>query len=888
MTQTARALAAAVTFASLAAASPLSATDGNIYPGVNPVATTGAQATASLLAGGAYRIDLPAANPSLLGRKWSVVWGCPAPGMEAASVYFGALRLNGVSALSVGVTADDVAVWEVPDAQLPQSPAEGKQYAVGVPGGHCAVGVQLRQSMQVAQHARTYWIDRPAAYFRDLTAPSVGLQALSGGWLNAATGSIAVSWTATDNMGADGIRQQRVVVGGIAKWSGEPGQGAFGVGVDLAGVPDGAQAVQVVADGDGTAAGSAQGTVLIDRMPPVASVPTVTAAASAAQATFSWSASDGASGVAGAQVEVNAAVDGSATGQWLTVGGEIAGGGPATVTAPVSGIANGLHAVRVRVRDVAGNVSYSPLAALVLDTTPPTVTITPPPAGPVRRLDLGVHLDDNLAALIGLSLTSVDVNAAPDGSASGTWMRLATLALAPGAGTVPLDFAGLIDGTHALRVRTANGGDHPELVGEATVVVGVDQTSPTLTDVSFSRPGPDMLDVAWIATDARAGVATARLEWRDGAVWRTVASRPVGAGAGQMSVDIAALPSGVHGVRLVVGDGAGNESAASGPIGGVAVDHTPPAITGVRLVAGSPWSLAWTVVDGDVGQCAVTIAVNGAGTAGAWREIARLSASTGARTAALPVEGLTAGAYRVQLRVCDAVGNTTTVEVGGLTVGSPSTLSEARSTLAIAGVRARKVGGRSTTTATLTFGRRLVLTGRLTDVTARPLSRHPIVVRGTGGVAIGSAVTGANGRFQLRVRPIRGGAVTVAAVAGGHDVPTDQLSAVRVRVRPSATLRASTRKAVALGAPVVFSGVAGPAPSLLARTAPKTVVLEWRDPARGWRPVLNGTLGQDGAYRFEWRFQTPGQRAVMRVRLPAELGWGLETGQSAPVTVTVR
>lgn len=867
-------------------ASTATATDGALYPGGTPTVSVGAQTTTTALGSGAHQIDIAAANPVLSGRKWSAEWGCT-PGSEAAYVYFGALRLNGHSAAGIDVVGNGAILWTLPDTLMPQSPSEGAQYTVGFPSGVCVAAIQLRQSMQVAQHARRYWVDRPVVVYRDLTAPAVALQTLPGGWLNAATSGLTVPWTASDNYGGDGMRQHRVSVAGAVKWSGEPGQGTHQVTVDLAGVPDGQQSVVVTVDGDGTAAGQALAHVLVDRTAPSVASPTVLAGPTVRQVVAGWSVGDPTSGVAASQLEVNTAPDGSVTGQWVPVGPEAAGSGDRGATVDLPGLADGVHAVRVRARDAAGNVGYSGLSALVLDTTAPTVSIQPPPAAPVRALGLTVGLADNLAGAIGLGVTEIDVNTAPDGSASGAWQRLRASLLPPGTSTVQLDFAGLVDGDHLLRVRTANGGDHPELVGEAVAVVRVDQTSPVVSDVAFERVSADALVVRWIGSDARAGVAHATIEWLDGITWRPIVSRPMGGGSQSLTADLTSIPAGHHRLRLMVTDAAGNATLVAGPAGGVAVDHGAPAVTGLRLVGGPPWSLAWTVVDADAAGCIARVAVAGAGTNG-WREVATAAAVAGANSVRLPTAELAVGSYRMRLSVCDAVGNVTTVETGGLIVGPAAGPGEARVSAVIRGARVRAVAGLRTTTARVVAGGRLVLTGRLTGVDGRALRGQALVARGSGGEPIGSAVTGAGGTFTMRVRPLRGGTVTVVASSGAIDLPTEQLTRIRVRVTPAITLRASTRSAVALGAPVVLSGRVLPSPAALGRTSTKSIVLEWHDAARGWRPVLNGTLAANGTFRFSWRFQSPAAAVRLRARVPAELGWGLESGVSAPVSVRVR
>jgi hypothetical protein len=112
---------------------------------------------------------------------------------------------------------------------------------------------------------------------------------------------------------------------------------------------------------------------------------------------------------------------------------------------------------------------------------------------------------------------------------------------------------------------------------------------------------------------------------------------------------------------------------------------------------------------------------------------------------------------------------------------------------------------------------------------------------------------------------------------------------IRVLVRPRVTLIASSRQAVAFGAPVTFTGLLRPAPALLGGYARKGIVLEWRDPLRHvWRPVLNARVARDGRFALSWRFGVRNLTIPMRVRVPIERGWPLGPALTAPIPIAVR
>lgn len=904
----------------LAVLSPAaSATDGNLYLAGASIWATGSPFSATVLGGPVWQIGAPATLvPG--GSKWEMNWGCPVAGSEIASVHWAALRNAAASHLEQQVAVNGTPVWAEADAGIPQSPAGGRAYAIGLPGGACNVHLRLWQTETRQQHARTYWIDNPRVLVRDLTAPSVVVRAVTGGWIRQGQNAIEVHWSAGDNFGSDGIGWQRVSVAGIEKWAGAPGQGDHGVAIDLSGVTDGAHTAWVHVDGDGTLPAGAGGTVYVDRTPPAAWGMNVAYPGAPGRADLAWTSGDNLSGAIAAEAQLNAATDGSVGPSWVAVAGT-AGGAASFASAPVHRVPDGVHAWRVQTTDAAGNTGISPAASqVVVDTTPPTVALAPVSDAWTGHLPLDVTIGDNLQGPLGLGTTDVEVNLNADGSALGAWRTLATGPWAPGRHQQRIALTGLSDGPHQVRVRTRNGGPFQHtLVTERTAVVNVDLTSPTLSGATFTPQGNDAVRVDWVAQDAASGVASARVDWLDRGQWKTLAAGAAANGAASLLVSTASLPEGTVQLRLVVIDGAGNSSEASAPLGSAGVDRTAPAISELRLEGGPPWTVVWRQEDAAMGECAGTIAVRGAATED-WRELVRTAPQSGPMRVLLPVDGLAPGTYRVRVTACDRAGNTASAETAGLAIAGPdgavppaivisaaelgglgspgadaarpdalARYRHARLTLRVRGARIERFGGRPFWVSALRYGQSIQVDGRLLSQAGRPMQRIEIVARGYKDRLLTRTATRRDGRFRMTVRPDAGGIIRVGVPAGAEVLPARANAGIRVRMLPRVSFRASTRSALAFGAPVAFTGRVSPSPALLGGSPRKAVILEWLDPLRRvWRPVLNSRVRRDGTFRFVWRFQARGLTIPMRVRVPVERGWPLAGALSQTVRVRVR
>ena len=558
------ALLGAAAVATAIAAQAAHGTDGNLYPQGAAAFTTGALATAAQVNPDTVQVNAAANALAPAGAAWSMNWGCPVPGSEIASVSFNALRYAAPSSADIQVQANGGTVWAEGDVDMPQSPAAGRGYGIGLPDGVCDLKLQIVQTQQRRQHARVWWIGGPAVVVRDVAAPSAAINSVPGGWISGGQQAARVAWQAADNFGSDGIAGQRVSVDGEVRWAGAPGQGQMAADIPLDGLADGVHRVHLDVDGDGTSGAASDAVVRVDRTPPDISEAGTAFTPGTGQASISWSATDATSGLASATAEVNAAADGSENGRWVASGTATkAMAGQRITRLAGTGMADGVHTWRVTARDDAGNAVQEPAQTpIVVDTQAPKVEMVPIPAAWTSTLPLDVTLHDNLETVLGLGDLDVEVNTAGDGTARGDWVMLDQSAHAPGRDQMQVPLTGLADGTHQVRLKLRNGGPFSQtLVSQRLGLVRTDLTPPDVARAALTTLPDGRIRMTWSADDARSGVETVRLQWLDGWTWRTVAERPASDGSGMVSLDPALIPDPDARMRVQVGDVAGNVRA---------------------------------------------------------------------------------------------------------------------------------------------------------------------------------------------------------------------------------------------------------------------------------------------------------------------------------------
>jgi LysM repeat protein len=389
-----------------------------------------------------------------------------------------------------------------------------------------------------------------------------------------------VSVTATGSDATSGVSVTQTRLNG----------GAWG-GASLTITTDGTHTVEGLAtDVAGNQSSVVSATIRRDTVPPVASlnIPTPNGQNGwfVSNPTVSTNASDVTSGVAISQVRVN-------SGAWDS-------------SAAIG--TDGVHTVEGRAQDNAGHWSSVVNGTVRVDTTPPSASVSLPPADGQN----------------GWYISPVTVTAQGSDATSGVASREARLnsgAWQANGLTVSAD------GTHTVTVRVTDNAGNSQT---ATATLRRDATPPTIVGADISgTPGNNGwyrsdVEVNGLASDATSGIALIEV---DGQPSRT-------------------LSDGVHTITIRAVDQAGNQSTQ---VVTIRVDATPPTLTPqLSPVDGqNGWYIAGTTLDADAGDSLsgladVRVQING----GTWQD--------------LPVDLFAEGVYDVIIEAEDEAGNLTT------------------------------------------------------------------------------------------------------------------------------------------------------------------------------------------------------------------------------------
>ncbi|HEU4841732.1 MAG TPA: chitobiase/beta-hexosaminidase C-terminal domain-containing protein, partial [Ilumatobacteraceae bacterium] len=505
--------------------------------------------------------------------------------------------------------------------------------------------------------------------------------------------------------------------------------------------------------------------------------------------------SDASSGVGGVQFQIAPA----GTGIWTNV--------PATWDTTAT--ANGQYDVRVRVTDVAGNVTDStPVTSVWVDNLAPTIALDPP-ADPAS----GAVLLNSTANDAHSGLDTIEY--AYSAAGANDWRTTAlTGAL--------WDTTQLADGSYDLRARAT---DRSGNVSAWSVVAGIAvDNAPPIVSVTAPLDGSyvnaadaDPYALAASASDAGTGVASVEF----------LACATAGATCSSWtSVDLDTSPAytgawtlpgdGTRQVKAVATDNAGHTAEATVT---VTVDRTAPAAALTAPSAGAnvrgTMAVNATATDATSGVASVDFQRSPAG-ASSWTTIPSSWDTT----------SVSDGLYDLRVLVTDVAGNTQTDVAANVRVDNTAptgTLTDPgqylRSSLALSGNAADAGSG----VASVAFQRSPESAGTWTTIATDTTG-------GDGWSATFDTTAGGtpDGRYDLRVLVTDDAGNTFAHALAGRTI--DNTNPTAAIANPGANLRLS----------VTLGGTATDATAGIA-----TVAFEY-DNGGGWQLISTDTDGSDG------------------------------------------
>jgi hypothetical protein len=246
------------------------------------------------------------------------------------------------------------------------------------------------------------------------------------------------------------------------------------------------------------------------------------------------------------------------------------------------------------------------------------------------------------------------------------------------------------------------------------------------------------------------------------------------------------------------------------------------------------------------------------------------------------------GEYEFRAVGYDAAGNAaaTTRRRNGAPMVLPSPLK------AVTALGARL--GAGVAERTVPYGRGIRLGGRLTTGRGSPLTGMPVRVverfaAGAGDARVSPLRTGPGGAFSIRLAPGPSREVTVV-FDGDSTLARSASRPLRLGVRTSVRLRASSAVASVGGAPLVFRGRVATEGGPIPRQG-LPVQLQFRLSGLSWEEFRTVQTDRRGRFRYAYRFSdddSRGARFQFRAYVPAQDDWPYEPGGSRPVIVRGR
>lgn len=326
--------------------------------------------------------------------------------------------------------------------------------------------------------------------------------------------------------------------------------------VDLAAFPQGVHAWRVRAVDDAGNVGVAEGSapVIVDLVPPsVVMAPLPRVPLSVLPLTLVVGDNlQRLVGLGPTVVSVNTAPDGHRTGRWVPLKTLKLAPGRHAETVPITGVADGRHAVMVTVHNAGaagGQLVGAAYGEAIVDATPPR--LEPPsfaPAGP----------DEFKVSWIADDASSGVVSAAVQWRDGETWRTLDRRPVEDGAHTITVD-ANRLPGQAPLRLVVVDGAGNI-----AVAAASLDRAGPAIAELAL-RGGRRL---TWRQSDEASGFGACETSVQINGPgtdnqWRELLAERLGAGPQSVRLPIEGLPPGAYRVRVAACDAAGNVAHAT-------------------------------------------------------------------------------------------------------------------------------------------------------------------------------------------------------------------------------------------------------------------------------------------------------------------------------------
>ena len=453
--------------------------------------------------------------------------------------------------------------------------------------------------------------------------------------------------------------------------------------------------------------------------------------------------------------------------------------------------------------------------------------------------------------------------------------------------------AQLPDGRHTLWVGAVDAPGNSHMVARD---VYVDNTPPDpIVPLVAGGTGwrrTNGFDVSWTNSPNNAAPITSA-RWKlcrgDG----TCPSR--GARTGVAIHELKNLPvpaPGEYRLHVWLEDAAGNQREANAAVSvPVRFDPEPPEVAFLPLDPADPLRVAVSAVDRHSGIAHGDIEMRASGSQ-TWHGIP--TQQQGMQLVGyVDDERFRRGSYEFRAHVEDYAGNE--ASTGTRTDGSAATLRlPARIDTRLAVGLARRLSRRThrrrhlrlDSNVLTSYGRRLRLSGRLTNADGQPLEAASIETlemrTDHTTVPVGLATTGRDGRFHYVVRATRNRRLLF------HYLGSRRIGAARAKFRLRVRAKSSidvSRETVRNGRAVIFTGRVASRP-----LPPAGKLIEMQAHFRGrWRTFSTVRTDRAGLWRFPYRFGATLGRVTyrFRARLPSEGGYPFVTGRSRVAKVVV-